>query len=672
MKSLKKNAILTLLTLSAIAVCASCLTSKVKEVKAEEVTTTDYSLFKIRGGNTGSVAANSDNTGIVYTGGWDSNFAVTDQFDTRAGNYSLKTHVYKSDWAISDDMGTGFTIYYNDTNFITFYLKWNNSECATSITEGTWLNHINGAYENAYQSAILPNGAFETRGNFTSVWSDGQWTKTLDGESINLRTESIILINKGFDMTLHVERSTYLDRLVDIIYVQIDALALDGTTPLTAYSPRYAVDAMTAPLGVKSNMADRKPQIGFMQFNMSNITYSNIVFTDKTNSSITSEIITTGTKAESYNVVDNNLEYKNNNFASGFVMPDLEVTSNGAFNLEASISGTDVNTSDTAIGFAYYFNDSNYAIMYLQWDASLSTISGLAFYFVVDGKTTNVTSYARDPWESTYATFGDFYVAWSDWQGWITDSPEPMGQYNNFNTLRNESAITISSGFTMSLERTRAHYANRLADSFQVCVTAKGTDGHIHNWYSPTVYFDAFTYPNGSETASPYINVAPQVGFYGYNLSNNVNIKNVKFNNTKLNLSNKAKSFAEAFNSAKEEICDPNGVTTDKDKLVAKWNECATYYASLSESAKNILNGTTYKNDADIITFQNNYDTVLRLRGTSWGLSDFMSRGVASQKSNITAFSEINNNTITIVSIISIIAIASIGALLILKRKREE
>ena len=546
-KFLKISSILTLLTLPVAAVGAISLTGHVNPVKAEGTSVslaTDYNSFALRGFDaagtlTGTLTPATDS--ISYNGAWDSSFAVTDQFDTRAGNYSLKAHVYDSSWTVSGDNGTGFSIYYNDINYITFVLKWTSTD---TLADAFFLNHVNGLTDNVYASAVLPDGEFVTRGTFTSITG---WSKE-DGTSVTLSGNSTISISVGFDMTLYVERTTYKDRLVDIIYVQLDAFEADGTTPLTLYSPKYAIDAMSAPLGVTSSMSYRKPQIGFMNYNMTNaVTYSNIVFTNKNTEKVNAKVTRIGAIPNAWGVdTDKNaLTYNNNNFASSFLTPNFEISSDGAFDVQATASGTKGNGLDTQLGFGYYYDDANYGIIYLKWNGTLASVFEMVCLFTVDGETSYVTFAACDPWtEVNKHNFdetlsggtdgvwfnGQFIDAFTD-GNWIVDSSEAMGQYSNFigATLANNTNFTISTGFTYGIQRVRRTYLGTLADSFQMRVSGKDNSGVNHNWYSPIILVDAYTYPNGEETASKFKDVAPQIGFYGCN-TDNVTISDIKFN----------------------------------------------------------------------------------------------------------------------------------------------
>ncbi len=520
-----------------------------------ETATTDYKAFKIRGGSAGSITA-ADNS-LTYTGAWNGNFAVTDQFDTRSGNYSLKTRVCNTNWAISTDSGTGFCIYYNDTNYITFFLKWCSNNTTASFAEGIMLNNV-GTNLRSYQYAVLPSGEFTTPAvDLVEAWGDAAWT--VNGSTTNLFRSSNILVNKGFDMTLHVERSVYKNRAVDLIQLQVDGFASDGTTPLSAYSPKYAVDAFTNPSGNgTSALIDRKPQIGFQNWNMSNTTYSAIVFTDKNTEKVNAKITRVGAAVPTTATVDaenDTLTYNNPHFVSGFMMTDLATTATESIDIQATVSGTKGNVADTQLGFVYYFDDNNYAAIYAKWDGTTSTIGSVVAYFKVNGENAGASA-ARDPWDNSKyeASTDGFFTYFTDFSGWITDSPEPIYTDETLNKIRSQSALTISSGFTFGLQRTRVTFLSRVVDAFQFRVSAKGTDDIYHNWYSPTFCVDAYTCPNGGEV-SALANKAPQIGFYSFQ-ADEITISNIKYNGKKAEVSYSGKEEARIFTNTYMHLSD--------------------------------------------------------------------------------------------------------------------
>ena len=637
-----------------------------------ETATTDYKAFKIRGGSTGSIAA-ADNS-LTYAGTWNGNFAVTDQFDTRSGNYSLKTHVYNANWTISTDSGTGFCIYYNDTNYISFFLKWCSTNTSNSFAEGIMLNNV-GTNLRAYQCAISPSGEFTTpTSDLVEAWGDAAWTVN---ESVtNLFNSSNILVNKGFDMTLHVERSVYKNRAVDLIQLQVDGFASDGTTPLTAYSPKYAVDAFTNPSGNgTSALIDRKPQIGFQNWNMVNTVYSNIVFTDKNTEKVNAKITRVGADptTATVNAENDTLTYNNSNFVSGFMMTDFATTATGSIDIQATVSGTKGNADDTQLGFAYYFDDNNYAAIYAKWDGTTSTIGSVVAYFKVNGAVAGASA-ARDPWGNgsnvkEYATTTNgFFEYYTDNFGWITDSPEPMDTYKNYNNMRNESALTISSGFTFGLQRTRVTFLSRVVDAFQFRVGANGTDGIYHNWYSPTFCVDAYTCPNGGEV-SALANKAPQIGFYSYN-ADEITISNIKYNGKKAEVSYSGKEEARIFTNTYMHIPDIP-ITDGSEGIACKGDN--GYYALAKTGWSNLSTDgrSSFLSDDEFADARARLIAWASANGEAFdSANNLTAKSSSLLKSSFSSSSE--NATIAIVTIIALAASLSAAFIFIRKKKSSE
>ncbi|MCR4561849.1 MAG: hypothetical protein K5694_01390 [Bacilli bacterium] len=474
---------------------------------------TDYDSFRLMG-TSGSFTPDSANKKITYSGSWADNYLVTDQFDTRAGDYSFKTHVSRSDWTAptSGDNGIGFVLYVNNDNYVDFFLKWTNV-CSNSIAEAVFKVRSRGEDGN-YASALLPSGAYAGRGEYVDVWSDGSnWGTSVDGANINLRTGSTITPALGFDMTLHVNRVTYADRLADVIYLQIDGYALDGTTPLTVYSPRYAVDCLTNPEGEDSAIAERKYQLGFNGYSNDSTELSDIVFTDKNTVTEDVEITRYGTVPTSYSVADNKITVDNDNFCDSFMMTDLAYAATDSFDIEVAVSGTGDNTEDNSAGFTYYFDDENYFTFYFKWDGTLATVAVASLLPKVDG------------------TDGAFIDRWTD-NGYTKDSEEYL--YNNVNTIRSETELTIASGFKMGLKKVREDSA----DVFRIRITGADTTGVIHTWYAPELSIDSYVSLSGN----------PKIGLYAYN-AGPVTFSNMKVDGKPANVSLSVRELARAFTS---------------------------------------------------------------------------------------------------------------------------
>ncbi len=671
---------LTLLTLSAVGLgLANFNDGNVNVAKAEEVATTDYNAFEIRAGSAGSVTADTTNNSITYTGGWGGNVAVSDQFNTRAGNYSLKAHVYKEGLEAASDTGIGFTIYYNDSNFITFYLKWLNCDGFSSpiMNEANFHTRVNDSWTNNHQYAQLPDGAFTNNGEWIDIWSDGMWkTGVNEGASINLRTGSKLFIGTGFDMTMHVERTTYNERAVDVIYMQVDTVADDGVTPLTAYTPKYATDAFTNPFGNgESAFINRKPQIGFTSFNLEDIVISDIVFTDKTNTTIDLGINRVGLapKTATIDAATNSIKYNNGMFGTGFLLAEKDITSTESFDLQATVAGTAGNANDTQIGFVYYLDSSNYVMIYLKWDGGVSTVAEVCYLFTVGGKTNSVTQAAREEWDDSYTTVGEFYDGWTDFNGWITDGIKPENSYGNFNHVRDNSAVTISSGFTMGIQRRRITYSGRVADAFQVRFTAKGLDNITHTWYSSTLCADAYTYPNGATEASALINKNAQMGFYAYQ-TNEVALSDVRVNGVKANLKagtlENARTEATNFMNTYMHLSDYDTALDNSEGTGACAGESG-YYKAAKEAWNNLSD-----NAKEVFMSEGEYaNGYARLLAWATANGDTLDSNNSLTTSGINMNSIIHNTNnmtalVVIISAVVIVSFALVGSI-IYHRKRK-
>lgn len=505
-----------------------------EEMITEHADVTKFGLV-FNAHHTTNLVIDAENQTMTTNGAWDSAFLSTTQFDTGASSYSFKTHVTSTEGNVNDG-GIGFNLYFNNDNYVTFYLCWKQGMIMDTIAEGVYLCHVNGAWDRVWEYAKYPTGPFVTATTFTDIWSDyGGWGKGPDRfniTSMNLRGNSHILASTGFDMTLHVDRVVYNDRLVDVMQYQVDAFEADGVTPATYYTPRYAIDALTNPKGAGERIYGHlNPKIGFFNNAIGNVTYSNIVFKhNNVKSTISSNFNVYGAEAKTY-VIDNDaktITYENDtNFNSSFALAEDINTAGSRIDLSAHVSGTYGDINDAQIGFALYHDDLNYMIAYLRW-SGVGTVDGVHFLFTVDGNTNSSYSGARIPWDNNFETPPNFKDLWSDNSGFITDFEVPCGIDDNFNKIRSQSQIKIATGFRMNLSKVRVYYLSRLVDVYQIGITALGTDNKEHTWYSPSWTSDAFTYPKGGEE-SPFINTNPKIGFYGHNCGE-VTLSDFKFN----------------------------------------------------------------------------------------------------------------------------------------------
>ena len=541
---MKKNKLkLLLFPIAALVLSSFALANNAKEVQADDSTEyitqiADVSKFALVYDDDHITTAtyDEDDQSLTTDGAWDSAFFSTNQFETRATSYSIKAHVSTTIGNVDDGI-IGFNIYYNRENYVNFYLAFKQDMVKDTIAEAVFLCHVDDQYDGAYQYAKLPGG-FITATTFTDIWSDfGGWGYGIDRESFsqsNLRGNSYIMGISGFDMTMYVDRIVHEDRLVDCFQYQIDAYEIDRVTPRTYFSPKYVIDAITNPKGVGERIYSYlKPKIGFVNNNYGYVTYSDIVFkhNNKLNT-VKSHFDVVGSDPKKFEIDNNSrtITYDNTNFGSSFVSSSGFDTSSTLFSLSADIAGSAGYQIDTQIGFGIQYDDSNYLIVYFAWDGTNQTIDGVHLLITSNGVSSNVTQYARFPWDTSYLTqSNDFIDYWSDNGGFITDSEIPSGIDGNFDKFRQESRITISSGIRLGMTKIRLTYHSRLVDAYQLSVTATGLDDKVHSWYSPSVCIDAFTNPKG-EGASPFVDVDPRIGFYACN-TGEITIKNIQCNN---------------------------------------------------------------------------------------------------------------------------------------------
>ena len=645
--------------------------AEVKPVHAQAAAEqADLARFKLRYvvGTGASLSATASK--LTYTGGWNSNFAVTDQFNTLSKSYSLKAHIEAPTWVNGGDDYFGAAIYYDADNYITFLLKWNN-DCATSIADGVWLNKVNGSTNGVYASA-KQGGAWEDRGEFLDVWTDWSgWSETQDGANVNLRDNSRILLNEGFDLTLNVDRVTHLGRLGDKISVKIDATAADGVTPKSFYSPSYIVDAATNPKGTgELKFATINPQIGYVT-NKSNIEISDVEFTDNAAVQHNAKFETIGENMACDVRVDldrNALAYRSNALFADYAFTfDLPTASDETLVFSADLDGTSGITADTGVGFFYWLDNLNYVMMYVKWDGTRNAPAEVVTVAVVNGNNGGdiaAAQIARDPWDP-YADKGFWTSHFSDYSGFATDAGYVCGYDGNFNSMRSETdTVTLQTGFNLALIRARRTYASRLADTFQIKITGNGLDGKVHNWYTPIYAFDGFTYPKGAAEASAAINKAPVLGFLNYNVGT-VEYSNIRFNGGEVQVDLTDRQYVRNFSKdALEMNTIPTTDHSDTGHCRAVWTSVKTAYNALTADQKALL-----MTDVEFADAKARLEAWATANGETINSTTYI---IASNPTSKT-FDDSNinkgNNAILIVCVIAAISVASLLVLVLLKKK---
>lgn len=128
--------------------------------------------------------------------------------------------------------------------------------------------------------------------------------------------------------------------------------------------------------------------------------------------------------------------------------------------------------------------------------------------------------------------------------------------------------------------------------------------------------------------------------------------------------------FAKAFNDSIGGVCRADA-STDKTAMKEAWAAMSADFSKLIEAAQNIIKSATteHAND-DIKAFAAKYDYVFAKYGTAWELNNFAGRTPAASAPFTYALSANNNTLITIVVVCSVSSITLLGAILLIKRRR--
>lgn len=489
------------------------------------------------------------NQTITNGGCWDANFFTSSDVDTTGKKFSLKAHVQSNYVGTLNDAWVGYALYFNNDNVVTFALQWG-TQASQTINGAHFVGHVGGSAKTTdnFQTAnISQNGNFARlpANPFVDVWADfGGWMEGTSPESAfttNMFTNnSYVYLDKGFDMTLHVEKGEYRERECYILQYEIKAYQTVGSSFVdkTYFSPKVALDAFTYPYGNESPLRGLSPKLAFYNNNKcGDVVYSNFEFAKYVSES------SEGAKFKPYGSVEpDKLEIDNTNktvtlnnttFNNGFA-----IANNIDYNIEneeysAHVSGSAGVITEGAVGFTYYFDENNYIIAYSRWDseACAKTINDISFLVTLNGVSQNVCGVFDYPWDEingkNFHTLTEFHSYFTDSANVVTDSQIASGIDDNFNHFREQSAITVASGFDMGIRKIRKVYGEKLVDAFQFRISATGTDGKHHDWYTTILFTDAFTNPNGGAT-SAFIDTNPMIGFYSYGLGD-VTFSNIKY-----------------------------------------------------------------------------------------------------------------------------------------------
>ncbi len=252
-----------------------------------------------------------ENNSINYKGAWDSQFLVTDQYDTSKAKWEFGAHFENPEMNDGDDTANGFVIYYDADNYLMVYARWSNCGTVDGIH---FLVHSYGEVDQVYQSArdYWGENSFTTRSTFTDNWSDwGGWVTDdpvphgddVTGNWQHFRSESAIKLSTGFNMKLMRERTTFLDRPVDAIQLAFTDYGKDGQLH-TWYTSRWNIDAFTKPFGEDdSEFLSVAPKIGFTNNKNGVVNVSDIIWSESGYSAV-SFIDEDGTALDYVNVVN--------------------------------------------------------------------------------------------------------------------------------------------------------------------------------------------------------------------------------------------------------------------------------------------------------------------------------------------------------------------------------
>ncbi len=410
-----------------------------------------------------------DDAVVMDGDGWDSGFASTTQFDTSASSYYFKAHV-ESEQTSFADLSVGFNIFFDDANKLSFYIKWRDDDPKfplTTISESVILGRVDGDAR-GYQYIQLPtNGSDDYNWatppyDFIECWGDyGAWltgNNRFEGYQPFMWIDSNILLTKGFDMTLYVDREEVKGRLADIYQMEIDELDDEGNVKQRFYTPRYAIDAYTCPKGEDSPLAHIKPSIGFWTRSLSpkDIYYSDIEFGAKKNYEPIKASFKQvgGNDTTSIETDISGVKYDNECEHSGFYLAEDLSYESERMDFKADVKGNIENVSGASTGFTFYYDEDNYIILSLNWTDTTETIDSFDIFVCAEGNTAFTYKGNTNPYFDLASTSGN-KIVYSDFGGFVSDAEYAYdsGGSINFNKFRDESSVYLKTGFTLGVSR---------------------------------------------------------------------------------------------------------------------------------------------------------------------------------------------------------------------------
>lgn len=139
----------------------------------------------------------------------------------------------------------------------------------------------------------------------------------------------------------------------------------------------------------------------------------------------------------------------------------------------------------------------------------------------------------------------------------------------------------------------------------------------------------------------------------------------------------KARQFASDFLTAINNVCDPQGVTTDTDDLADAWADQVTAFGKLIKGAQDILKAATAGDSVkEIRDFIAQYTYVLTKYGKHFDAStrDFLSKGITPNPvaENHLLFTKDSTTTIAMVTIIAVVGLTAIGSVVYLRARKHQ
>lgn len=552
MKIIKVFSSLILFSFLSVALASTPTSKETISVRAASETPiaqrADLNRFRIR--RDASQTPTVDGDTISFTGGWHSNYLVTDEFNTLSTDYTLSADFIVNDYTYSADDGDdwfGFVVYFDNektnegttdnANYLVYLFKNDSTFESNGFIANYVFAMVNGKYISSTNFAVGTNDWQPNSGEWTmEMWSDA----TYSSSGTNQATENIRLlsnkfrVDQGFNIALRVQRTEHNGKLADVLSTTIEK---NGNK---YYSKTIALDAFTESSTHRKNT---KPQIGFACSSLNNpLALSNVQFTDHAATERYSGL----SFDEGAGSTTNNAIEMNGNQSNYVYFNDLPTTSE-RMTLSMSVD-TEGQNEKSSIGFIYKYDAENYITMDLRWDGWSETVTDLNNI----PTTTNHYIKASSGGEAAYSPFDNLDATkintqlqkYLDYGGVSTDSSLPCSYDNNFNNFvlpvksvvdEVETITDFGTGeaedvrlFDMKIafSKIRQTYRGETVDIFQIQITdssnKKVAGGRIYNWYTCPLAVTSFV--DKTET--------PKIGLFVNNAVSDysVTVNNIKFN----------------------------------------------------------------------------------------------------------------------------------------------